>query len=97
MKNNIDAFDINSIPLISKNIAFRKDDNGMLIFQINTDEMYFVSHATYPLIALCNGANSCQDILNILKKYDNSKSDIVSNTFEMFIKDLLSRDIISLI
>jgi len=97
MKNNIDTFDMNSIPLISKNIAFREDENGILIFQIDTDEMYFISHAVFPLIELCNGANSCQDILDILRKNENSTPDIINNSFVMFVKNLLSREIISLL
>lgn len=95
MKNIIDEFDMNSIPLISKNIAFREDENGMLIFQIDTDEMYFVPHAVYPLIELFNGANTCQDILDILRKNENFTPDIIKKSFVMFVKNLLSREIIT--
>lgn len=96
MKNNKDVLDLNSVPLISKGIVFRKDDNGMLIFQINTDEMYFVSHEIFPLIELCNGANTCQDILEILKGNDSQTTDI-DKSYSMFIENLLHRDLISLI
>ncbi len=91
-------FDLDSIPLISKEVAFRKDENGMLIFQIHTDEMYFVSNEVFQLISLCNGANTCSEIINQLGKIDpafllESGHDSVNS----FFMNLMDRKIIKMI
>ena len=58
--------DLNAIPVLSEHVMTRKDRNGMLLFEIPTDEMYFVTPNGFYLVSLCNGSQTLAEIVNDL-------------------------------
>ena len=88
-------FNFNAIPLISRNVVVRNDSNGMLLFQVKTDEIYFIPFSTYKSVLLnCDGSNTLKEI------YDQLSLEIGINReeeyFENFISNLYERNIIEL-
>ena len=79
---------------MSKDIISRKDSNGILLFQVQSDEMYFVTPVVYHLvIAKCNGTQTLAEISGQLPENINKKDPEI---FEKFINDLIKRNIIAL-
>lgn len=97
MKKETSIFNWSAIPLISDNVVFRDDENGMLIFQIHTDEMYFVSNETYAIIQKCNGANTCDDIVSGIMGQSKMTPTEIQSFFIKFIENLIERKIIELL
>jgi hypothetical protein len=54
------------IPLISQNVITRTEQGGALLFEIKSDEMYFVSRAAYELLQLCDGSRTVEELEAIL-------------------------------
>ena len=86
-------FNINSIPLLSSDVITRKDKNGILLFQVHSDEMYFVSFAAYEhIISKCDGSKTIDEIINDID-LTNMTDD---NSIHTFFRELESRQIIVL-
>ncbi len=86
--------DYQAIPILSKDIISRKDSNGILLFQVQSDEMYFVTPVVYQsVIAKCDGSKTLAEISG---QFPDSikKNDL--KIFEQFIDDLIKRNIIAL-
>jgi hypothetical protein len=47
---------------LSKDVILRRDPSGLLVFQIRTDEMYFVPHAAAALLKLVDGSRTLAEI-----------------------------------
>lgn len=79
-----------SIPLISSDVIARKDKNGMLLFQVYSDEMYFVSLSAYEqIISKCDGSKTVGELI------DDIRTDNPSAIYS-FLQELESRQIITL-
>jgi len=84
---------INSIPLLYSDVIARKDKNGILLFQVRSDEMYFISFVAYEQIILkCDGSKTIDEII---KGLDLTKM-IDDNSIYTFFRELENRKIISL-
>ena len=46
----------------SKDVILRRDPSGLLLFQVRTDEMYFVPHAAAALLELVDGSRTLEEI-----------------------------------
>lgn len=89
------AFDTNKIPVLSRDIIARNDENGMLLFQVHTDEMYFVPFATYySFIAKCDGSQTIEEIITDIDYGPDVKEG--EKNIDGFVQELLKRDIITL-
>ena len=44
-----------TIPLSCKEVVSRVEPEGVLLFQVRTDEMFFVSQGAFSLFLLCRG------------------------------------------
>lgn len=93
--NNKIMLDKNALPVLSKDIISRKDDNGMLLFHVYTDEIYFIPFAAYDaLLGKCNGSQTVQEIISTLP------SEFITGDgrkrVDMFFNSLLEREIIQL-
>ena len=47
---------------LSKDVIVRRDPAGLLLFQVRTDEMYFVPHAAAALLRLADGSRTLAEI-----------------------------------
>jgi len=47
---------------LSKDVIVRRDAFGVLLFQVRTDEMYFVPHAAAALLRLVDGSRTLVEI-----------------------------------
>lgn len=86
-------FNYNTLPILSRDIIARQDSNGVLLFQVKTDEMYFVSQAAYQSILLhCNGSQTLREMI----EQSPSTTEGKEQDFEQFICELQKRKIIEL-
>jgi hypothetical protein len=87
--------DYDSIPVLSKDIIARKDTNGMLLFQVKSDEMYFISFNAYKsFLRNCDGSQTLWEVIG------RSGMDIhdaeVEKSLEKFVDALCAKNIIEL-
>ncbi len=47
---------------LSKDVILRRDPSGLLLFQVRTDEMYFIPHAAAALLKLVDGSRTLDEI-----------------------------------
>ena len=47
---------------LSKDVIVRRDPSGLLLFQVRTDEMYFVPHGAAALLKLADGSRTLAEI-----------------------------------
>jgi hypothetical protein len=47
---------------LSNDVITRRDPAGLLLFQVRTDEMYFVPHAAAALLKLVDGSRTLAEI-----------------------------------
>lgn len=87
--------DLNAIPVLSEHVMTRKDSNGMLLFEIPTDEMYFVTDDGFFLISLCNGSQTLGEIISGLNELQpESGSDALKTELLGFYSELEKRKLI---
>jgi hypothetical protein len=87
--------DYNSLPLVSKDIIARNDANGILLFQVYTDEMYFVTFNIFnSFITKCNGSQTLQEIVREMGNAFGTKE--AKEQISQFVNELLERKIIEL-
>lgn len=60
--------DKTAIPIQSRDVVVRKESEGMLLFQIRTDEMYFISNSGFELLRLCDGSLTITQIEEVFTK-----------------------------
>ncbi len=59
-----------SIPLRASQTTSRQDQNGVLLFQMATDQMYLAGAAAGAVFELCDGTRSVCDIVEVLLQYN---------------------------
>lgn len=85
------------VPVHSKNVVTRKDSGGMLLFQVRTDEMHFISHSAYLLFALCNGSRTIAEIEELLAhQQPELATPEARKKIEGFINSLAERQVVEL-
>lgn len=86
------------IPLRSKDVVTRNDSRGMLLFQVRTDEMHFVSDSAFALFSLCDGSRTVGEIEELLaaRQPEMASSD-ARQRVEQFIESLAQRSVIELV
>jgi hypothetical protein len=84
----------NAIPLLSKDVVTRSDSNGMLLFQVRTDEMHFISEAAYSVLNYCNGSQTISEIKAVIEPFLPSSN---SSQIDRFFESLVERNVIELI
>jgi hypothetical protein len=84
-----------SIPVLSKDVITRRDSNGVLIFQVRTDEMHFISENAFALLTLCNGSRTISEIEKLVFK-DQPKSIKTKSRerVENFLESLVERRVL---
>lgn len=88
MKHAVDA-----IPILSRDVIKREDTNGVLLFQVYSDEMYFISFAAYELfLSQCDGSATLGSIVENMGEINRMNDG--ENKIENFIDELLNRKII---
>jgi len=88
MKHAIDA-----IPILSRDVIKREDANGVLLFQVYSDEMYFVSFSAFDaFVSKCDGSATLGNIVEAMGEIYQTTDGV--NKVEDFIDELLSRKII---
>ena len=51
-----------AVPLIARTVAARRDGDGVLLFEIDSDEMYFVTPTVHAILKLCDGSRTVADL-----------------------------------
>jgi hypothetical protein len=87
-----------TIPLRSKDVVTRKDSQGVLLFQVRTDEMHFISESAFALFSLCDGSRTVGEIQQFVaaQQREMASPDGCPPIAE-FIASLAQRNVIELI
>ena len=89
--------DPETLPIHSRDVVARKDSDGMLLFQVRTDEMHFISKDAFTLFSLCDGSRTVIEIEELL---ECSRSELATlglrAQIEQFIERLAERNIVEL-
>lgn len=86
-----------TVPVRSKNVVTRKDADGVLLFQVLTDEMYFVPEAGYALLSLCDGSRTLAEIEELLaRRQPELGTTEAREMITRFINDLTARHVLEL-
>lgn len=56
--------DDNSIAVVSPDVIVRPDAQGILLFQVRTDEMHFVTPSAHLIWSLCDGNRTVGELLD---------------------------------
>lgn len=87
-----------SIPLRSKDVVTRKDAQGILLFQVRTDEMHFITNNAFALFSLCDGSRTLEEIQDFVAA---NRPDLESpdgrSLITQFIESLAQRNILELV
>lgn len=59
-----------SIPLRASQTTIRQDPNGVLLFQMATDQMYLAGPAAGAVFDLCDGTRSVRAIVAVLLEHN---------------------------
>lgn len=87
--------DTNSIPLLSKDVITRRDSNGVLLFQVRTDEMHFLSENAFALLKLCDGSRTLSEIEEVFFEFQPESAMIGAKTdIEGFLESLVIRRVL---
>jgi Coenzyme PQQ synthesis protein D (PqqD) len=85
------------IPLRSKDVVTRNDSGGVLLFQVRTDEMHFISDSAFALFALCDGSRTVGDIVELLAEAQpEMASGEARERVGQFIESLADRHVVEL-
>lgn len=86
-------YDNNTIPVLSYDVIARNDKNGILLFQVYSDEMYFVSFAAHEqIISKCDGSKTMKEIIGSINLPEPTKLQHIHT----FFKELEKRQIITI-
>lgn len=55
--------DTNALPVVNRDVIHRPERNGVLLFQVRTDEMHYISPDAYRLFQLCDGTHTLDQII----------------------------------
>lgn len=92
------ALNSETIPLRSKDVVTRNDSRGMLLFQVRTDEMHFVSDGAFALFALCDGSRTVGEIEELLAaRQPEMAAPDARQRIEQFIESLAQRQVVELL
>jgi hypothetical protein len=87
-----------TIPLRSKDVVTRRDTQGILLFQVRTDEMHFITNNAFVLFSLCDGSRTVEEIQDVVA---SNQPDLASpdgrTQIAQFIESLAQRNIIELV
>jgi hypothetical protein len=85
------------IPMRAAGVIVRTEPQGMLLFQGQTDQMYFTSPAGYALFSLCDGTRTVGEIEEIVCARDAGPWTVQARTsLGQFLEDLAERRLIEL-
>jgi hypothetical protein len=86
-----------TIPVHSRDVVTRKDSEGTLLFQVRTDEMYFLSEDAFALYGLCDGSRTVAEIERLLAR---ARPDLpepkLRRLVEQFLESLADRNVVEL-
>lgn len=86
-----------AIPFLSKDVITRPDTSGILIFQVRTDEMHFISENAFALLALCNGSRTISEIEElIINQQPESAAEKIKAGVDKFLESLIERRVLEL-
>ncbi len=86
-----------TIPIRSRDVVTRNDSGGVLLFQVRTDEMHFVSDAAFALFSLCDGSRTVAEIEELLaRELPELDAPGARASVEQFFESLADRDVIEL-
>ena len=92
------ALNSETIPLRSKDVVTRNDSRGMLLFQVRTDEMHFVSDSAFALFSLCDGSRTVGEIEELLAAGQPEMASLdARQAVEQFIESLAQRSVVELL
>lgn len=87
-----------TIPLRSKDVVTRKDAQGILLFQVRTDEMHFISNNAFALLSLCDGSRTVEEIQEFVAANQPAMASTDGRALiAQFIESLAQRNIIELV
>lgn len=86
-----------SIPILSKDVITRPDANGVLIFQVRTDEMHFITENAAALLSLCSGSRTISEIEEIVAENQPEKFKTKTKRgVENFLESLVERKVLEI-
>lgn len=86
-----------AIPFLSKDVITRSDSNGILIFQVRTDEMHFISENASALLTLCNGSRTISEIEDLIVKLQPAAAETdLKSGVKNFLESLVERRVLEI-
>ena len=87
-----------TIPLLSKHVTARKEPNGVLLYQKETGELYFVSDGGYQVMELLGGSHTVHELEQQLSINGNqvSETDVGGLPIRVFVEQLANRTLVEL-
>ncbi len=86
-----------TVPMASKDVIHRDDPGGILLFQVRTDEMHFISREAFALYSLCDGTRTVTDIEALVAEHaPELRGEEGERRIEEFLEELADRTIIEL-
>ena len=80
---------------LSKDVITRRDPAGLLLFQVRTDEMYFVPHAAAALLKLVDGSRTLAEIGDAVMDLEPvADRPVLISTIASFFSSLAERPVV---
>jgi len=86
-----------TVPIRSADVVTRRDEGGVLLFQVRTDEMHFVSDDAFALLSLCDGSRTVAEIEELLaRSRPELDAPAARASVEQFFESLAGRNVLEL-
>jgi hypothetical protein len=91
------VWETSAVPLRSRDVVTREEPGGVLLFQVRSDEMFFISRNAYALFELFDGARTIGDLADLLTEDANlgDRSEALG-FLQGFAQELASRQLIEI-
>lgn len=85
------------VPVISQHVVARPEQGGVLLFEIESDEMYFAPDAVYELLKLCDGSRTVGELEAVVAERTGGRDQPEDRRrVEACLEELATRSLIDL-
>lgn len=85
-----------TIPILTRAVTVRREPNGFLLYQRETDELYFLSEAGYRLCEQFDGTRTVGELEQSVRWGNSQDSSQGREQFCGFLQSLADRSVIEL-
>lgn len=86
-----------TIPIPGRDVIIREDVDGVLLFQVRTDEMHYLSNSAFRVFSMCDGSCTTGELKRKLAKNNAECATKEGNErIDRFLQDLAERRLLEL-